>query len=218
MMKVAITDRAATEAVAATMVEVRRAANKARRGRVANGEGGDVTGRGYLHPRGVLSIGRRKEEGVEPQLGINETARKEIVGGLSHLLADTYTLYLKTHAYHWNVTGQMFRSLHLMFEEEYVELWNAVDDIAERIRSLGELAPGSYAELAELSAVPDEPGAPPALEMVRNLADGHETVARTARELVKLAEGAGDVATADLATARIEVHEKTAWMLRATAA
>ena len=155
---------------------------------------------------------------MEPQLGIGSEARKEIVDGLSRLLADTYTLYMKTHAYHWNVTGQMFRSLHLMFEEEYTELWTAVDDIAERIRSLGELAPGSYGELAELSTVPDEPGAPPAIEMVRKLADGHETAARTARAVVATAEAAGDVATADLATARVEVHEKTAWMLRATAA
>lgn len=154
---------------------------------------------------------------MQPQLGIAEPARKEIVDGLAHLLADTYTLYLKTHAYHWNVTGPMFRSLHLMFEEEYVELWNAVDVIAERIRSLGELAPGSYQELAELATIADEAGAPEALEMVRKLAAGHETAAQTARSVVETAEAAGDVATADMATERVEVHEKTAWMLRATA-
>lgn len=149
--------------------------------------------------------------------GIDEEARREIADGLSTLLADTYTLYLKTHGYHWNVTGQMFRSLHLMFEEEYMELRDAVDEIAERIRALGHLAPGSYAEFGKLSSVDDEEGAPEAMEMVRRLVAGHEAVIRTARDVVKTAEEAGDVATADLATERIEVHEKTAWMLRSTA-
>ncbi len=154
---------------------------------------------------------------MEVNTGIPDEARQEIANGLSRLLGDTYTLYLKTHGYHWNVTGPMFRSLHLMFEEEYLELGNAVDKIAERIRALGYLAPSSYAELGQLSSVADEEGAPDAMEMVRRLATGHETVIRTARGLVEVAEEAADVATADLATERIEIHEKTAWMLRATA-
>jgi starvation-inducible DNA-binding protein len=149
--------------------------------------------------------------------GIPETARKEIAEGLSLLLADTYTLYLKTHGYHWNVTGPMFRSLHLMFEEEYVELRDAVDQIAERIRALGYFAPGSYSEFAKLTTISEEEGTPEALDMVRRLVAGHEAVIRTAREVVKMAEAGGDVATADLATERLQVHEKTAWMLRATA-
>lgn len=149
--------------------------------------------------------------------GIPEPARKELAEGLSRLLADTYTVYLKTHAYHWNVTGPMFRSLHLMFEEQYNETWAATDDIAERIRSLGFEAPGSYGEFAGLTSIEDEAGSPEAMQMVRNLVAAHETVIRTARDLVKVAEEANDVATADLATQRIDVHEKTAWMLRATA-
>ena len=149
--------------------------------------------------------------------GLDEQAREKIADGLSRLLADTYTLYLKTHGYHWNVEGPMFRSLHLMFEEEYMDLRDAADEIAERIRALGHLAPGSYSEFARISSVQDEEGAPEAMEMVRRLVAGHEAVIRTARELVATAEDMGDVATADLATARIEVHEKTAWMLRATA-
>lgn len=149
--------------------------------------------------------------------GIEEGARKEITHGLARLLADTYTLYLKTHGYHWNVTGPMFRSLHLMFEEEYLEMWAAVDILAERIRALGEFAPGSYRELGALASVPDTEDIPDAMEMVRRLVDGHQAIARTARELVQVAEAANDVATADLATQRIDVHEKTAWMLRATA-
>jgi starvation-inducible DNA-binding protein len=154
---------------------------------------------------------------MEINTGITDSAREEIAEGLSRLLADTYTLYLKTHNYHWNVTGPMFRSLHLMFEEEYMDLREAVDVIAERIRALDHPAPGSYAEFAKLSSVADEAGAPDAMEMVRRLVDGHEAVIRTARPLVETAEAGGDVATADLATERIEVHEKTAWMLRSTA-
>ena len=149
---------------------------------------------------------------------LNPEARKEIAGELSHLLADTYTLYLTTHGYHWNVTGPMFRSLHLMFEEEYTELWTAVDIIAERIRALDHLAPGSYAEMSRLTTLPEEEGAPEAMDMVRRLAAQNESVAATARKVVVAAEKAGDVATADLATQRIDVHEKTAWMLRSTAA
>jgi starvation-inducible DNA-binding protein len=134
------------------------------------------------------------------------------------LLADTYALYLKTHMYHWNVTGPSFHSLHMMFEEQYLELRDAVDVIAERIRALGEFAPGSYAEFARLSSVPDEEGVPDAVEMVRRLAAGHEALVRGARPLVTKAENAGDVATADLVTQRITTHEKTAWMLRSSVA
>jgi len=150
-------------------------------------------------------------------IGIAEPDRKEIADGLAHLLADTYTLYLKTHGYHWNVTGPMFRTLHLMFEEHYLELRDAADVIAERIRALGVFAPASYREFTELSNIADEDGTPDAMEMVRRLTEGHETVIRTARAVAAVAEAAGDVATADLATQRIEIHEKTAWMLRATA-
>jgi starvation-inducible DNA-binding protein len=155
---------------------------------------------------------------MDINIGIDDTVRNEIAKGLSGLLADTYTLYLKTHGYHWNVTGPMFRSLHLMFEEQYIELADAVDVIAERIRSLGVLAPASYSDFARLASVQGEDGAPDAIEMVRRLVDAHETVIRTARVVANTAEQAGDLATADLATQRIEIHEKTAWMLRATAA
>lgn len=151
-------------------------------------------------------------------IGIDDAARDEIAEGLSRLLADSYTLYLKTHGYHWNVTGPMFRSLHLMFEEHYIELADAVDVIAERIRSLGVHAPASYGEFASLASIEGESGEPDAMEMVRRLIDGHEAVIRTARSVAVAAEEAGDIATADLATQRVDLHEKTAWMLRATAA
>ncbi len=151
------------------------------------------------------------------ETGTKPEATDEIAAELSRLLADTYTLYIKTHGYHWNVTGPMFRSLHLMFEEQYIDLADAVDLIAERIRALGHLAPGSYTEFGELTSIEDGRGAPEAMEMVKQLAAGHEAVVRTARSVVNKAEDAGDVATADLATGRIEIHEKTAWMLRATA-
>jgi starvation-inducible DNA-binding protein len=154
---------------------------------------------------------------MDVNTGIDEAARKEIADSLARLLADTYTLYLKTHGYHWNVAGPMFRSLHLMFEEQYMELRDAVDEIAERILALGYPAPASYAELGRLASVPDDPTVPEAMEMVRRLVDGHETVIRTARDVVRAAEASEDVGTADLATVRIETHEKTAWMLRATA-
>jgi starvation-inducible DNA-binding protein len=154
---------------------------------------------------------------VDVNTGLAETDRKEIAQQLSALLADTYTLYVKTHGYHWNVSGPMFRSLHLMFEEQYTELQEAVDVIAERILALGYPAPGSYGEFAGLATVKDEEGVPEAMEMVRRLVDAHEATIRTARALVETAESAGDVATADLATQRIDIHEKTAWMLRATA-
>lgn len=154
---------------------------------------------------------------MEVNIGIAETDRKEIAEGLAHLLADTYTLYLKSHGYHWNVTGPMFRTLHLMFEEHYLELRDAADVVAERIRSLGVPAPATYREFTKLSVISDDQDTPDAMEMVRRLTEGHEAVVRTARALVKTAEEAGDVATADLATQRIEVHEKTAWMLRSMA-
>lgn len=149
--------------------------------------------------------------------GIADADRRDVADSLSRLLADTYTLYLKTHGYHWNVAGPMFRSLHLMFEDEYLELRDAVDLIAERILALGFPAPASYSEMSKLSSVDDEAGAPEAMEMVRSLVVGNEVVIRTARDAVVVAEKAGDVATVDMATQRIEIHEKTAWMLRATA-
>jgi len=148
-------------------------------------------------------------------IGINDKDRAEIARGLSRLLADTYTLYLTTHNFHWNVTGPMFNTLHLMFMEQYTELWNAVDPIAERIRALGHWSPGSYAQFAKLTSVSDAPASPPkALQMVTTLVTGHEAVARTARELFPIAERAKDQPTADLLTQRLDVHEKTAWMLR----
>jgi starvation-inducible DNA-binding protein len=148
-------------------------------------------------------------------IGISAKDRAVIANGLSHLLVDTYTLYLTTHNFHWNVTGPMFNTLHVMFMGQYTELWNAVDPVAERIRSLGHPAPGSYAQFARLSSLPDAPEPPPkALEMVRVLVAGHEAVARTARKLFPLADKAGDEPTADLLTQRLTVHEQTAWMLR----
>ena len=149
-------------------------------------------------------------------IGIDETKRKEVTGGLARLLADTYTLYLTTHNFHWNVSGPMFNSLHAMFMAQYTELWNAVDPIAERIRSLGEPAPGTYAQFARLTSLADAPETPPKAEaMIRILAEGHEATARSARSLFPVADEAGDQATADLATQRVAVHEKAAWMLRA---
>ena len=148
-------------------------------------------------------------------IGITEADRRKIATGLSHLLADTYTLYLTTHNFHWNVTGPMFTSLHTMFMTQYTELWGAVDPVAERIRSLGHAAPGSYAAFGALASIKDAPTTPPkALEMVRILVEGHEAVARTARGIFPLADKAGDEPTADLLTQRLTVHEQTAWMLR----
>ncbi len=147
-------------------------------------------------------------------IGIAEADRRAIAEGLSHLLADTYTLYLKTHNYHWNVVGPMFNTLHLMFETQYNELALAVDEIAERIRALGEPAPGTYREFAELSSVTEDTDAPDATEMIRRLVAGQETVVRTARSIFPAVEQANDEPTADLLTQRMQVHEKTAWMLR----
>jgi starvation-inducible DNA-binding protein len=151
---------------------------------------------------------------VDINIGISENDRKAIADGLSHVMADTYTLYLKTHNYHWNVTGPMFRTLHLMFEEQYNELWTAVDLVAERIRTLGHFAPGTYKALGALTGIKEDEGIPPAKEMIRNLVKGHEQVATTARRLFPIAEKASDQPTADLLTQRLEIHEKTAWMLR----
>jgi starvation-inducible DNA-binding protein len=151
---------------------------------------------------------------VQIDIGIPKKERLEIAKGLGHLLADTYTLYLKTHNFHWNVTGPMFQTLHLMFETHYNELWMAVDLVAERIRSLGAPAPGTYAEFVKLSSIKETAGVPKARDMIKHLVVGHEAVVRTARGLFPLVEKAGDEATADLLTQRIQVHEKTAWMLR----
>ncbi|KNZ30785.1 MAG: ferritin [Methylibium sp. NZG] len=153
--------------------------------------------------------------GTTINIGIGEKDRQAIASGLSRLLADTYTLYLTTHNFHWNVTGPMFNTLHAMFMTQYTELWGAVDPIAERIRSLGSPAPGSYAQFVELASIKDAPIKPPkAMEMVRILVDGHEAVARTARSIFPLADAASDEPTADLLTQRLTVHEQTAWMLR----
>lgn len=152
--------------------------------------------------------------GAPVNIGIPEAQRQEIADGLSRLLADTYTLYLKTHNFHWNVTGPMFNTLHLMFETQYNELALAVDEIAERIRALGFAAPGSYAAYAELSSIPEADYVPIAEDMIRQLAEGQETVVRTAREVFPTAEAGNDEATADLLTQRMQLHEKNAWMLR----
>lgn len=149
-------------------------------------------------------------------IGINDKDRKEIAKGLSTLLADTYTLYLQTHNFHWNVEGPMFQTLHLMFETQYNELALAVDLIAERIRALGHYAPGTYAEFAKLSSIKEIPGEKlSATKMIETLVHGQETVARTARSIFAVVEKASDEPTADLLTQRLQVHEKTAWMLRA---
>ncbi len=147
-------------------------------------------------------------------LGIPLESRQAIAQGLSHLLADTYTLYLKTHNYHWNVTGPMFQTLHLMFETQYNELALAVDLIAERIRALGIKAPGSYSEFASLTKVSEGPASPSARDMIHELVKGQETVVRTAREIFPIAAESHDEPTADLLTQRMQIHEKTAWMLR----
>jgi len=147
-------------------------------------------------------------------IGISEADRTEIAAGLSRLLADSYTLYLQTHNFHWNVTGPMFQTLHLMFETHYTELALAVDVIAERIRSLGVAAPGTYGDFVRLSSIKEVPGVPKAKEMIQLLVLGHEAVVRTARSIFPVMEKAADEASADLLTQRIQLHEKTAWMLR----
>ncbi len=164
-------------------------------------------------PHGAATRSRSGAPRID--IGISDADRAAIAQGLSRVLADTYTLYLTTHNFHWNVTGPMFNTLHLMFMEQYTELWNAVDPIAERIRALGHHAPGSYAQYGKLASLPDAPEEPPeALAMVRILVEGHEAVARTARSLFPAADKASDEPTADLLTQRLAVHEQTAWMLR----
>jgi starvation-inducible DNA-binding protein len=155
---------------------------------------------------------RRKANRID--IGIEEDRRREIADGLSRLLADTYTLYLKTHNYHWNVTGPMFNTLHLMFETQYNELALAVDLIAERIRALGFPAPGTYSQFAELASIKEVDGVPDAKEMIADLVKGQESVVRTAREVFPRVDEAHDEPSADLLTQRMQVHEKTAWMLR----
>lgn len=155
-----------------------------------------------------------KKNEMSVNIGISDKERKKIAEGLSKLLADTYTLYLKTHNFHWNVTGPMFNTLHLMFETQYTELALAVDSIAERIRALGYPAPGTYKEYARLSSIAEEDGVPEATEMIRKLVEGQEAVVRTARSLFPVIDAAGDEPSADLLTQRMQTHEKTAWMLR----
>ena len=149
-------------------------------------------------------------------IGINESDRLAIADGLKHLLADSYTLYLQTHNFHWNVTGPQFRELHLMFEEHYTELATAVDEIAERIRTLDVAAPGTYKEFAQLSSIKEVEGVPSAPEMVDLLTKGHEQIVKTSRNVLKLAQEGDDESTAALVSDRMRVHEKTSWMLRAT--
>lgn len=149
-------------------------------------------------------------------IGISDKDREAIADGLAHLLADTYTLYLKTHNFHWNVTGPMFNSLHAMFELQYTELAIAVDDIAERIRALGVTAPGSYKQFSALTKIIEETTTPTAEAMLAQLMKDHETVAKTARSIFPAADAANDEPTADILTQRMQVHEKTAWMLRST--
>ena len=147
-------------------------------------------------------------------IGITRKDRESIANHLAKLLADTYSLYLKTHGFHWNVTGPMFNTLHLMFETQYNALWLAADTLAERMRALDVYAPGSYTQFGKLTSITEETGVPEWKVMVQQLVDGHETVARTAREVFKVADAADDQPTADLATQRMQEHEKTAWMLR----
>jgi starvation-inducible DNA-binding protein len=154
------------------------------------------------------------ENTMEIDIGIEKEQREKIADGLSRLLADSYTLYLKTHNFHWNVTGPMFSTLHLLFETHYTELALAVDQIAERIRALGVNAPGSYKQFSELSSIKEETGTPNAEEMIRQLIVGQETVTRTARSIFPLVDEANDEPSADLLTQRMQVHEKNAWMLR----
>ena len=155
-----------------------------------------------------------KQKSTMIDIGISESDRANIVDGLSRLLADSYTLYLMTHNFHWNVKGPQFNSLHVMFMAQYTEQWNALDVIAERIRALGFPAPGTYKEFIKLTSIEEVEGVPKAEEMVRFLVNAHETVARTARAIFKIADEANDQPSADVLTQRLEVHEKTAWMLR----
>lgn len=157
---------------------------------------------------------QKEEKKMEINIGISEENREAIANELSKVLADSYILYLKTHNYHWNVTGELFHSLHEQFEEQYTELAEAIDEIAERIRSLGYRAPGTFKEFNELTSIEEDTEEPEALEMVRRLAVGNEQVLRTARQALQPANDGEDEATVDLLTRRLDVHSKTAWMLR----
>ena len=159
-------------------------------------------------------MAKKNKDAPKIDIGISKTQRKAIADGLSRLLADEYTLYLKTHNFHWNVTGPMFNTLHLLFETQYNELALAVDLVAERIRALGFPSPGSYRQFAALSTIDEETGVPDARGMIRQLVEGQEAVVRTARSIFPLADEAHDEPTADLLTQRMQVHEKNAWMLR----
>jgi len=163
---------------------------------------------GLLYKEGLMA----KKSNIN--IGIPEKSRKAIADGLCRLLADSYTLYLKTHSFHWNVTGPQFNSLHQMFMTQYTEIWTAIDDVAERIRSLGFYAPGSYAAFSSLTSIKESTKVPKANQMVQELIEGHEAVTRTARSIFPLAEQGEDEASLDLLTQRIQIHEKTAWMLR----
>jgi starvation-inducible DNA-binding protein len=156
----------------------------------------------------------KKPSVIKIDIGISDKERKAIAAGLSHVLADAYTLYLKTHNFHWNVTGPMFQTLHLLFMDLYNEQWTAVDLIAERIRALGFPAPGTYSEFAALASIKESKGVPKAKDMLRDLVAGQESVARTARAVFPIAEKANDQPTCDLLTQRMQIHEKNAWMLR----
>ncbi|MDP2811170.1 MAG: Dps family protein [Rhodocyclaceae bacterium] len=156
----------------------------------------------------------KKAPAIDIDIGIDEKDRAKIAEGLSRLLADSYTLYLMTHNFHWNVTGPMFNTLHLMFMGQYTEQWNALDVIAERIRALGMPAPGTYREFAKLASIKEVEGVPKATDMVRHLVAAQEATARTARSLFPVVDKANDQPTMDLLTQRLEIHEKTAWMLR----
>ena len=156
----------------------------------------------------------KKTDVTRIDIGLSDKQRAEIADGLKHLLADTYTLYLKTHNFHWNVTGPMFQTLHLLFMDMYNEQWMAVDLLAERIRALGFPAPGSYREFAALTSIKESEGSPNAKEMIRQLIAGQETVVRTARAMFPVVDKANDQPTADILTQRMQIHEKNAWMLR----
>ncbi len=162
----------------------------------------------------TTEVKRSGKSAPEIEIGLDPSDRLAISDGLANLLADTYALYVKTQNFHWNVTGPMFRTLHEMFDEQYHELANALDDVAERIRALGQIAPGSFSQFSKLTSIEEETGVPVAEEMVRQLVTGHEAVVRTARNVFTTSEEAGDQVTMDLLAERMQVHEKQAWMLR----
>jgi starvation-inducible DNA-binding protein len=172
----------------------------------------DAVKPGFAEESGAEQNGNGNAPRID--IGISDQDRADVAAGLSKVLADSFTLYLNTHRFHWNVTGPLFNTLHLMFETQYTELWNAIDPLAERIRALGHYAPGTYAEYTALSSISQPEAIPEAMEMVRLLVKGHERVAKTGREIIAIADKADDQPTADLLTERLDYHEKTAWMLR----